>query len=56
MDDMEKIKDFLDDDFMMNSNSVWIMTLLLLLFSNYPYQIGGTNINIYINEEKEGVD
>lgn len=54
MDDMEKIKEIFDKDFMKDSNNIWVMTLVLLLLSNNPYNSGGTTINLYFNGEMVG--
>lgn len=52
----EKLENIFDTDFITGSDNMWILTLLLLMFLNNPYQSGGTNINIYINGEKVGVE
>lgn len=52
----DKLEDIFDNDFINGSDNMWILTLLLLMFLNNPYQSSGININIYINGEKVGVE
>ena len=56
MNDMEKLKELFDYDFVNSSDNLWLMTLLMLMLSNNPYQQSGTTINIYINDKKVGVE
>lgn len=56
INDMEKLKEVFDYDFINSSDNLWLMTLLMLMLSNNPYQQSGTTINIYINDKKVGVE
>lgn len=50
----EKLDELLDNDFITNSNTLWLLALMLLIFDNSYSQDSGTTINIYFNDEKEG--
>lgn len=55
-DNMKKLKELFDYDFVKTSDNMWLTTLLILMLSNNSSQQSGTTINIYINGKKVGVD
>lgn len=52
---MANFKDIFDNDFIKNSDNMWLLTLIFLLFSDSSYQSGNITINVYFNGEKVGV-
>lgn len=52
---MTNFKDIFDNEFIKNSDNMWLLTLIFLLLSNNPYQSGDITVNVYFDGEKVGV-